>query len=77
MYKRQEECFATGLALARQLGARVSELRGATLLARHQQRQGCLADALKTLQPVYAWFTEGHATPELCAARILLAELAA
>jgi DNA-binding SARP family transcriptional activator/predicted ATPase len=72
-----EECFAAGLALARELGARVSELRAATLLARHQQGQGRAVDACQTLQPVYAWFTEGHATPDLHAARALLAELSA
>jgi predicted ATPase len=72
-----EECFAAGLALARALGARVSELRAATLLARHQQRQGRAVDARQTLQPVYAWFTEGHTTPDLCAASTLLTELAA
>ena len=72
-----EACFAAGLTLARELGARVSELRAATLLARHQQAQGRIAAARQTLEPVYAWFTEGHATPDLRAAQVLLAELAA
>ncbi len=70
-----EECFAVGLALARDLGAHVSELRAATLLARHLQEQGRIANARQTLQPIYAWFTEGHATPDLCDARTLLSEL--
>ena len=67
--------MAPVMSVAAGLAAGVPELRAATLLARHRQRQGSAAAARQTLQPVYAWFTEGHATPDLRAAQMLLAEL--
>ncbi len=70
-----EECFAAGLALARELGARVSELRAATRLAQFQQLHGRAGAGRQTLQELYARFTAGHDNPDLRAAQALLAEL--
>ena len=75
--KEVEECFQAALALARELEAKVSELRAATHLARQRQRQGCPQEGLGILQPVYGWFSEGFDTPDLIAAKALLDELAA
>jgi hypothetical protein len=69
---RLEEEFQTALQLARDQEALALELRAATGLAswlgnthRHQQ-------AYRLLQPIYDTFTEGLATPDLKAARMLL-----
>ncbi len=67
-----EACFDQAIALARRQEAKSLELRAATSLARHWQRQGRYAEALHLLQPVYAWFTEGFDTADLCAAKALL-----
>jgi hypothetical protein len=50
-------------------GVRVSQLRAATRLA----RMGTGADALDVLRGVYETFTEGFDTPDLVAARAVLA----
>jgi predicted ATPase len=55
--------------------AKSLELRVATSLARHWRDCGRSEDAQKLLSPVYTWFTEGFETPDLRAARALLAEL--
>jgi predicted ATPase len=57
------------LAIARQQGAKMWELRVATDLARLWQGQGRSADALRLLAPVYEWFSEGLETRDLMAAR--------
>jgi len=67
-----EACQRTALALARQLGAKTSELRAATALARLRQRQARPAGATKELLEIYNWFTEGLDTPDLLAARAVL-----
>ncbi len=71
-----EACYGAGLALARQLGARVSELRAATRLARFQQRHGHATAGRKIIQPVVAWFSEGRDSVDLHTAYSLLKELA-
>jgi hypothetical protein len=65
------------LALARQQGAKLWELRAAASLARLWRDQGRLAEARGLLAPVYAAFTEGFAFPDLVEARALLEELGA
>ena len=67
-----ETCFQHAIAIARKQEAKSWELRAATSLARYWQRQGRYAEALHLLQPVYAWFTEGFDTADLCAAKALL-----
>lgn len=70
-----EACYQAALALARELGAKVSELRATTHLARLRQRQGCPQEGLGILQSVYDWFSEGFDTPDVLAAKGLLEEL--
>jgi predicted ATPase len=56
--------------------AKSLELRAATSLARCWRDRERYEDAQQLLSGVYAWFTEGFETPDLRAARALLAELA-
>lgn len=55
--------------------ARSFELRAATALARLLAADGRSADARNILDPIYSWFTEGHSTADLTAARDTLAAL--
>jgi len=61
---------------ARDLNARMSQLRAATRLCRVWQANGEHEAAARTLAPVYATFTEGFATADLLEARNLLAAVA-
>jgi predicted ATPase len=70
-----ERLLIRATELARSRGVKSLELRAATSLARLWQRQHKGEAARRTLAPVYEWFTEGHDTPDLQAARRLLAEL--
>jgi predicted ATPase/DNA-binding winged helix-turn-helix (wHTH) protein len=70
-----EKSFLAALRLARRQRALALELRAATSLARLRLRQGRLDKARRTLTPVYDRFTEGFGTPDLKAARYLLATL--
>lgn len=72
-----EAAFARALELSRGLGARALELRAATSLARQWAACGRRHAAHELLAGVYGWFEEGFATPDLSAARQLLAELGA
>jgi DNA-binding winged helix-turn-helix (wHTH) protein/predicted ATPase len=71
-----EACFVKALAVARQQQAKSLELRAAMSLSRLWQQHGKHRAAHQLLAEVYGWFTEGFATPDLRAARALLAELA-
>jgi predicted ATPase len=51
------------------------ELRAAVSLANLWHSRGKSADARDLLAPVYGWFTEGFATPDLKEAKALLDEL--
>ena len=55
--------------------AKSFELRAATGLARLFLATGQRDDARDALAPVYGWFTEGHTTRDLVAARTTLAEI--
>jgi predicted ATPase len=72
-----EVSYDESLAVARQQGARLWELRAATSLARLWQDQGKRAEARDLLAPVYGWFTEGFGTAVLRDAKALLEELSA
>ena len=70
-----EACFRQALAVAREQGAKLWELRAATSLARLWAEQGERAEAHDLLAPVYGWFTEGFDTADLKEAKALLEEL--
>ncbi len=70
-----EAALLQAAQVARAQEARSLELRVAMSLARMRRSQHRLADARDTLQGAYAWFTEGPETPDLRAARRMLAEL--
>lgn len=65
----------SSLAIAREQGAKLWELRTATDMARLLRDLGDPDGARTVLAPVYAWFTEGLEAPDLVAARKLLDEL--
>ncbi|MBV8089068.1 MAG: AAA family ATPase, partial [Alphaproteobacteria bacterium] len=70
-----EELYRNALAIAREQGAKLWELRAAASLARLWRDQGRRATARDLLAPVYGWFTEGFAVPDLKEAKALLDEL--
>jgi len=71
-----EEPLQRSLEIARQQAARSFELRSAMSLARLRADQGSREEARRLLAAVYDGFTEGLDTPDLVAARELLAQLA-
>jgi hypothetical protein len=70
----QDRVGAEG-SIAAEQGAKMWELRAAASLARLRRDQGRRAEARDLLAPVYGWFTEGFATPDLKEAKALLDEL--
>jgi predicted ATPase len=70
-----EALYRKALGIAREQGAKLWELRAAASLVAVWRDQGRSAQARNLLAPVYGWFTEGFATPDLKAARTLLDEL--
>src|SRR6516162_627446 len=70
-----EELHCKALGIAREQEAKLWELRAAASLAQLRRDQGRHAEARDLLAPVYSWFTEGFATPDLKEAKALLAEL--
>src|ERR1700681_2491178 len=70
-----EDCFSQAARMAREQGALFWELRVALSVARLRVRQGRLHEARAPLASVYDRFTEGFATADLQAARVLLEEL--
>jgi predicted ATPase len=70
-----EELYRKALSIAEKQEAKLWELRAAVSLARLRREQGRRAEARDLLAPVYGWFTEGFATPDLQEAKALLGEL--
>jgi tetratricopeptide (TPR) repeat protein len=70
-----EASFNEAIALAREIGTKLVELRATTSLARFLSRHGRSAEARALLAPLYATFTEGFDTPDLQDANTLLSEL--
>jgi predicted ATPase len=70
-----EVLYHKALSIARNQEAKLWELRVAVSLARLWHDQGRYGQARDLLAPVYGWFTEGFATPDLKEARALLREL--
>jgi predicted ATPase len=73
--KAAEELYRKAVSIAREQEAKLWELRAAMSLARLWRDEACRADARDLLVPVYGWFTEGFATPDLKKAKALLDEL--
>jgi predicted ATPase len=67
--------FETGLAQAREQGAKLWELRIAVSLAELGRDAERRAAARDVLEPVCEWFREGRNMPDYVAARALLAEI--
>jgi predicted ATPase len=63
--------FESSLAVARAQGARPWELRTATSLARLWGERGERQKARDCLNPLYGWFAEGFAMPDLVEAKNL------
>jgi len=70
-----EAAILRAIEIARFQQARSLELRATMSLARLYIAQNRSEDARRQLSDVYAWFTEGFETPDLLAARLLLAHL--
>ena len=70
-----EGLYRKALSIAREQEAKLWELRAAVSLAQLRRDQGRRAEARDLLAPVYGWFTEGFATPDLKEAKALLDEL--
>jgi DNA-binding winged helix-turn-helix (wHTH) protein/predicted ATPase len=70
-----EELYRNALSIAREQEAKLWELRAAVSLSRLWRDQRRRAEARDLLAPVYGWFTEGFATPDLKEAKALLDEL--
>jgi predicted ATPase len=70
-----EQAFQTAIEVARGQDAKLLELRAATNLARLWRSQGKQTEAEMLLGPIYNWFSEGFAKPDLLEAKGLLREL--
>jgi predicted ATPase len=70
-----EACLRRSLEIARHQKAKSLELRATMVLARHWQGQGRRQEAYDLVAPIFGWFTQGFATPDLQKARALLDEL--
>jgi predicted ATPase len=70
-----EDLYRKALGIAREQEAKLWELRAAVSLALLRRDQGRRAEARDLLAPVYGWFTEGFATPDLKEAKALLKSL--
>jgi predicted ATPase len=70
-----EAAFLRAISIAQSQQARSLELRATMSLARLWIAQHRTDDAKRLLKDVYDWFTEGFETPDLQAARLLLAQL--
>ena len=70
-----QRCFEESLTLSREQQAKSWELRAASSMARMWLQHNRIDDARALLEPVYTWFTEGFATPDLRDARELLQQL--
>jgi predicted ATPase len=69
------ELYCKALSIAEEQEAKLWELRASASLARLRRDQGRRVEARELLAPVYSWFTEGFATPDLKEAKALLDEL--
>jgi adenylate cyclase len=75
--REAEHCLRAAVEVASRGDRRSLELRAVTSLSRLLQTQGKREDARHMLAEIYARFTEGFDTADLCDARMLLDELSA
>jgi hypothetical protein len=68
-----EHCFQRALSVARDLDARMSQLRAATRLCRLSRERGDAEEGRRLLNAVHETFMEGFTTPDLIEAGELLA----
>jgi len=73
--ERAEAQFRASLKVSREQQAKSWELRAATSYAKLLKDQDRRKEALKLLEPIYLWFTEGFDTKDLEAAKSMLEEL--
>jgi DNA-binding SARP family transcriptional activator/tetratricopeptide (TPR) repeat protein len=66
------DAFESAFSVARRHGARIEELRAAMAMVRHASAPEKAASARSVLEEIYVTFDEGHAFPDLQAARALL-----
>ena len=71
-----EAYLQAALNVAHSQSAKSFELRAAMSLARLWRDHSRVAEARRLLAPIYGWFTEGLDTPDVCAAKALMGELA-
>ena len=69
--------YEQAIATAQSQGAKSLELRATTGLCRYLHGLGRTAEAVQRLAPLYAWFAEGHDTPDMIEAGLLLNTLSA
>ncbi|MEP1208110.1 MAG: AAA family ATPase [Rhizobiaceae bacterium] len=70
-----EKSLKMAMKVAKAQKVKIWELRTATSLAELYHRQGKSDKALRLLEPIYGWFTEGFDTSDLQNAKTLLASL--
>jgi predicted ATPase len=75
-FEEAEELYRQALRIAREQEAKLWELRAAVSFARLLRDHGRRDEARELLAPIYGWFTEGFATPDLKEAKALRDELA-
>jgi len=73
--EQAEDLYRKAFGVAKELQAKLWELRAAASLARLHRDQRRQVEAHNLLAPVYGWFTEGFDTPDLKEAKALLEEL--
>jgi len=71
-----ENCFERAIAAARNLNAKMRELRATMSLASLLADQGRRQEGRAMVADIYNWFTEGFDTADLKDARALLDDLA-
>ena len=70
-----EHCFQKAIDIARHQNAKSLELRAAMSLGRLWHQQGKRSEALRIIEEVYSWFTEGFDTKDLQEAKVLMRQL--
>jgi predicted ATPase len=70
-----EQSFLKAIEISRARGAKALELRATISLSRMLVNKDRPAEALRLLQPIHDWFSEGFDWPELKEAKSILADL--